>query len=97
MTIEPGTFSEIEQEAIVLSAVVSMVDDMVNHAIFCPLDEKRTDTNLLPQTAGSLRQFGTFLRDFLSPVTGKGARPYHLTCPSRQRMAAKSITQHSTI
>jgi hypothetical protein len=38
MTIEPGTFSEIEQEAIVLSAVVSMVDDMVNHAIFCPLD-----------------------------------------------------------
>ncbi len=97
MTVEPGTFSEIEQEAIVLGAVISMVDDMVNHAIFCPLDDNRTDTNLLPQSAGSLRQFGTFLRDFLSPVTGKVARACHSACQSRPRMAVKSITRHFII
>ncbi len=95
MTIEPGTFSEIEQEAIVLSAVVSMVDDMVNHAIFCPLDEKRTDTNLLPQTAGSLRQFGTFLRDFLSPVTGKGGSPLPFDLPKPPRDGSK--VDHTTL
>ena len=95
MTIEPGTFSEIEQEAIVLSAVVSMVDDMVNHAIFCPLDEKRTDTNLLPQTAGSLRQFGTFLRDFLSPVTGKGGSPLPFDLPKPPKDGSK--VDHTTL
>ncbi|WP_242139640.1 hypothetical protein [Sphingomonas sp. TREG-RG-20F-R18-01] len=76
-------FSSIEQEAIILSAVVGMVDDMVNHAIFCALGEKRHDTNLLPQTSESLRLFGTLLRDFLSPVTarGKGPLPFGLPKP----------------
>lgn len=95
MAIKPGTFSEIEREAIVLSAVISMVDDMVNQGIFCSLGEKRTDTNLLPQTSGSLRQFGTFLRDFLSPVTGKGGSPlpFGLTKP----LSGDSKVDHTTL
>jgi hypothetical protein len=95
MTKAPGTFTEIEQEAIILSAVVSMVDDMVNHSIFCPLGERREDTNLLPQTAQSLRQFGTFLRDFLSPVTGKGkgGLPFGLPKPENGDRA----TDHTTL
>lgn len=94
MAIHTGTFSEIEQEAIVLSAVTSMVDDMVNHAIFCPPGEKRTDTNLPPQTAVSLRQFGTFLRDFLSPVTGKGGPlPFGLPKPP----SGDSKVDHTTL
>lgn len=74
-------FSAIEQEAVILSAVVGMIDDMVNHAIFCPLGEKRHDTNLLPQTSESLRLFGTLLRDFLSPVTGRGKGPLPFGLP----------------
>ena len=76
-------FTAMEQEAIILSAVVGMVDDMVNYTIFCPLGEKRHDTNLLPQTSESLRLFGTLLRDFLSPVTarGKGPLPFGLPKP----------------
>lgn len=81
ITIDPGTFSDIEREAIIFGAVIGMVDDMVNHSIFCSVDDRRTDTNLLPQTAGSLRQFGTLLRDFLSPVTGKGKGPLPFGLP----------------
>ncbi|MGO6985438.1 hypothetical protein [Rhizobium leguminosarum] len=87
--------TEIEQEAIVLNAVISMVDNMVNHAIFCPLSDKRHDTNLLPQTSGALRQFGVLLRDFLSPVTAKGkqALPFGLPKPENGDRA----TDHSTL
>lgn len=76
-------FSSMEQEAIILSAVTGMVDDMVNHAIFGPLGKKRHNTNLLPRTAESLRLFATLLRDFLSPVTarGKGPLPFGLPKP----------------
>lgn len=69
------TFTRLEQEAIVLGATMGMIDEMVNHAIFCPLGEKRTETNLLPRTSETLRQFGTLLRDFLSPVTARGRDP----------------------
>lgn len=75
------SFTEIEQECIVLNAVMGMIDDMVNHVIFCPLGEKRHDTNLLPQTSESLRQFGTSLRDFLSPVTARGNQPMPFGLP----------------
>jgi hypothetical protein len=74
-------FSSIEQEAIILSAVIGMIDDMVNHAIFCPLGEKLHDTNLLPQTSESLRLFGTLLRDFLSPVKALGKAPVPFGLP----------------
>lgn len=92
MTIEPAIFSDIEQEAIILGAVIGMVDDMVNHSIFCSLGERRSDTNLLPQTAGSLRQFGTLLRDFLSPVTGKGPLPFGLPKPENGDNAVDHTT-----
>ncbi|MFT4277143.1 MAG: hypothetical protein QM576_12360 [Rhodopseudomonas sp.] len=75
------TFTELEQEAIVLNAVMGMVDDMVNHAIFCLPGDTRENTNLLPQTAATLRQFAILLRDFLSPVTGKGQGPMPFGLP----------------
>jgi len=75
------TFNETEQEAIVLNAVIGMVDDMVNHAVFCRLGERRHDTNLLPQTEDTLRQFGILLRDFLSPVTSRGKQPMPFGLP----------------
>jgi hypothetical protein len=62
-------FTEIEQEAIVLSAMIGMVDDMVNHSIWCIPGEKLEKTNLLPQTSTTLRLFGTLLRDLLSPLS----------------------------
>lgn len=65
-------FTALEQEAIVLNAVMGMVDNMVNHAIFCLPGAKRDNTNLLPQTSEALRQFAILLRDFLSPVNGRG-------------------------
>ncbi|RXD05140.1 hypothetical protein EQZ23_08470 [Sphingomonas sp. UV9] len=74
-------FSLIEQEAIILNAVMGMVDDMVNHSIFCGLGEKRHDTNLLPQTSETLRQFNILLRDFLSPVTARGNDPMPFELP----------------
>lgn len=93
MTKASETFTEIEQEAIILGAVVSMVDDMVNHSIFCPLGERRQATNLLPQTEQSLRQFGTLLRDFLSPVTGKGkVLPFGLHKPESSDRATDYTT-----
>lgn len=75
----------LEQEAIVLNAVVTMVDDMVNHAIFCPLGSKKQNTNLMPQTAATLRQFAILLRDFLSPVQAKGKNqlPFGLPTPPK--------------
>ena len=69
------TFTALEQEAIVLNAAMGIVDDMVNHAIFCSLGDDRENTNLLPQTSDTLRQFAILLRDFLSPVTAKGKGP----------------------
>ena len=88
------TFTEMEQEAIVLNAVIGMVDDMVNQAIFCSLGEKRTDTNLLPQTSDTLRQFGILLRDFLSPVVGRNNKvPFDLPKPVSGDLA----TDHTTL
>lgn len=89
------TFSPIEQEAIILNAVMGMVDDMVNHSIFCGLGEKRHDTNLLPQTSETLRQFNILLRDFLSPVTARGSdpMPFGLEKPPK----SESQTAHTSL
>lgn len=89
------TFTELEQEAIVLNAVIGMVDDMVNHAIFCLPGEKREDTNLLPQTSDTLRQFAILLRDFLSPVTGKGQGPMPFGLPKPPK--GSKATDHTTL
>lgn len=75
------TFTGHEQEAIVLNAVLGMVDDMVNHVIFCLPGDKQENTNLLPQTSETLRQFAILLRDFLSPVTSKGRDPIPFDLP----------------
>lgn len=89
------TFTALEQEAIVLNAVTGMVDDMVNHAIFCSLGEKRKDTNLLPRTSDTLRQFAILLRDFLSPVTGRGQGPIPFGLPKPPQGA--KATDHTTL
>ena len=89
------TFTELEQEAIVLNAVMGMVDDMVNHAIFCPIGEKRENTNLFPQTSDTLRQFAILLRDFLSPVTAKSRKPMPFGLPKPPEES--KITDHTTL
>jgi hypothetical protein len=77
------TFTRIEQEAIVLNAAWAMIDDMVNFAIFVPLGSKIEDTNLMPQTADTLRLFHVLLGDFLSPLIrkGRGGLPFDLPQP----------------
>lgn len=82
----------LEQEAIVLNAVIGMVDDMVNHSIFCFPGEKRKDTNLLPQTSDTLRQFAILLRDFLSPIRPRKTMPFGLPRPSEGSKATDRTT-----
>lgn len=89
------TFTALEQEAIILNAVMGMVDDMVNHAIFCSPGEKRENINLLPQTSDTLRQFAILLRDFLSPVTGKGQGPMPFGLPKPPQDS--KATDHTTL
>jgi hypothetical protein len=89
------TLTPLEQEAIVLSAVVGMVDEMVNHAIFCPLGDRKTDTNLLPQSSETLRQFAILLRDFLSPVTSRGDKPMPFGLPKPQ--GGDRASDHTTL
>ncbi|MFV1464586.1 MULTISPECIES: hypothetical protein [unclassified Phaeobacter] len=89
------TFTTLEQEAIVLNAAMGMVDDMVNHAIFCSPGEVRENTNLLPQTSDTLRQFAILLRDFLSPVTGRGQRPMPFGLPKPPQ--GGKATDHTTL
>lgn len=83
-------FSETEQEAIILNAIWSMIDGMVNFAMFLLPGDKTQDTNLLPQTSEALRLFHVLLGDFLSKLErkGRGDLPFNLppapsgTCPS---------------
>lgn len=89
------TFTALEQEAIVLNAVMGMVDDMVNDVIFCPLGEERENTNLLPQTSETLRQYAILLRDFLSPVTGKGKGPVPFGLPTPT--SSSKATDYTTL
>lgn len=88
-------FNATEQEVIVLNATLGMIDDMVNFAIFEKLGPKTHDTNLLPKTADTLRLFNVLLRDFLSPVTGKGGSrlPFDLPKPPNSNRA----TDHTTL
>jgi hypothetical protein len=78
-------FNRTEQEAITLNAVWSMVDEMVNFAIFMPLGDRRKDTNLMPRTTDTRRLFHILLGDFLSPLIRKGKRglPFDLPAPAR--------------
>lgn len=75
--------NSIEKEAVVLNAVLSMVDDMVNKSIFLLPGNKLYNTNLIPKNSESLRVFSILLRDFLSPVSGRGKydAPFGLSAP----------------
>lgn len=79
-------FNQTEQEAIILNAAWSMIDDMVNFAIFLPLDGRTESTNLMPQTTDTQRLFHILLGDFLSPLVarGKSALPFDLPKPEKQ-------------
>jgi hypothetical protein len=90
-----GEFTDIEREAIILNAVRGMIDNMVNHAIFMPLGENRHETNLLPTTSEALIQFGTLLRDFLSPVTAKSRQPLPFGLPKPPN--GDIATDHTTL
>lgn len=69
--VDTLNYSPIEQEAIVLNAVLGMIDDMVNHANFCLPAGTFVDKNLLPKTDTTLRVFNILLADFLSPLSAR--------------------------
>lgn len=90
----PMGFNKTEQEAIVLNAIWSMIDDMVNFAIFMPLNGKAQNTNLMPQTIDTRRLFHVLLGDFLSPLVrkGRGGLPFDLPQPPAQSATPSDLT-----
>lgn len=84
------TLNRTEQEAIILKAVWSMVDEMVNFAIFMPLGNRLHDTNLMPRTTDTRRLFHILLGDFLSQLVRKGKRglPFDLPSPPTNTRAS---------
>jgi hypothetical protein len=78
------TYSTIQQEVIVLAAVLDLIDDMVNLRTFGPPITDRP-TNLLPNTSTDQRIFAILLGDFLSlPKPHRGdAMPFGLSVPTK--------------
>ena len=76
------TYSPIQQEVIVLAAVLDLIDDMVNLRTFGrPLTDQ--PTNLLPNTSTEQRVFAILLGDFLSlPRARGGVVPFGLSSPT---------------
>jgi hypothetical protein len=62
---EPTKFSELEREVIILYAVWSMIDELVNFEMF-ELLASTENTNLMFSTATHARLFNVLLADFLS-------------------------------
>lgn len=75
-------YSPIQQEVIVLAAVLDLIDDMVNLRTFGrPITDR--PTNLLPNTSTDQRVFAILLGDFLSLPQGHGgAMPFGLSAPA---------------
>lgn len=75
-------YSPIEQEVIVLAAVLDLIDDMVNLRTFGrPITDR--PTNLLPNTSTDQRLFTIVLSDFLSLPQGRGGVvPFGLSAPA---------------
>jgi hypothetical protein len=75
-------YSSIEQEVIVLAAVLDLIDDMVNLRTFGrPITDR--PTNLLPNTSTDQRLFTIVLSDFLSLPQGRGGVvPFGLSAPA---------------
>lgn len=78
------SFSPVEQEAIILNAVWSMIDEMVNFAIFMPIGPKTDDLVLMPRTEETRRISHILLGDFLSPLVSRGRSdlPFSLAKPT---------------
>lgn len=75
-------YSPIQQEVIVLAAVLDLIDDMVNLRTFGrPITDR--PTNLLPNTSTDQRLFSIVLSDFLSLPQGRGGVvPFGLSAPA---------------
>ena len=76
-------FSPVEQEAIILNAVWSMIGEMVNFANIMPIGPKTDDLVLMPRTEETRRIFHILLGDFLSPLVSRGRSdlPFNLVKP----------------
>ena len=77
-------YSAIQQEVIVLAAVLDLIDDIVNLRTFArPITHR--PTNVLPNTSTDQRLFAILLGDFLSlpQARGGGPVPFGLSVPSR--------------
>jgi hypothetical protein len=81
----PDTFySPIQQEVIVLAAVLDLIDDMVNMRTFArPITSR--PANLMPNTSTDLRVFAILLGDFLSlpKAYSGGKNPFGLSAPEK--------------
>jgi hypothetical protein len=82
-------FAPIEQEAILLNAVWSMIDEMVNYELFVK-DTRVHDTNLMFNTSTHTRLFNILLGDFLALPRGwrKAPAPFGLAEPPRDGRAS---------
>jgi hypothetical protein len=75
-------FAPIEQEAILLNAVWSMIDEMVNYELFVK-NTRVHDTNLMFNTSTHTRLFNILLGDFLAVPRGwrTAPPPFGLAAP----------------
>jgi hypothetical protein len=76
-------FTAPEQEAIILNAAWTAIDEMVNFRMFDHLGDRTSDIVLGLRTENSLRLFNILLGDFLSPLTRIRDRelPFGLSSP----------------
>lgn len=65
MTSTPAALSEPEREVVVLSSVMGIIDDMVNHTIFS-FPGNNTTLQPLPETSTAKAYFSLRLSDFLA-------------------------------
>lgn len=77
------TFSPVEQEAIILNAVWSMIDEMVSFSNIMPIGPETKNLVLMPRTTETRRIFHILLGDFLSPLVSRGRSdlPFDLAKP----------------
>ena len=75
-------FNKIEQEAIVLSAICGLIDEMVNYNMFAE-EWSPSWSNILFRSSTHARLFNILLVDFLSlPQKRKDGAPFDLKLPS---------------
>lgn len=74
-------FNKTEQEAIILNAILVMIDDMVNYQMFMK-DHGTEDAVLMFTTSTHQRMFNILLGDFLSQPQRRGKDPLPFGLPS---------------